>query len=391
MHPIHIGITSVLFDAKPEGLCTARLIRALLAAGHRITLFTSDKARTDFTHANLKVHVYPSRPRYPRAVFDALAKLRGHIPNNFYLWGRKVAAHALTSDDVPDLFYGRAWPHAGLVASYELAKQFDRPLMLHFSDPFPPPNESVPDQPFFNDLQTIVDRASLITMTNQASVDYQKQFLKQGGDKLRILHHVAPETDSADDALPRTPYSYYYLGAIAPPRPARLLLEGFKQHLQQYPKARLNFVGSRPEHLQTHIAELELEQQVVIHPYTQQPQRFIDAAAGLISVDVNAQPALYTPTKIVDYLMSDRPVLALTPAGSPVSELISGDKTGVAVTEYNAKAIADGFNALAQIEATPEQSAQRKAMMQDFSPAGVAAQFDRLLDEIFKSTAPSHD
>lgn len=376
----HIGIVSVLFDKKPEGLCTARLTRALLAAGHRISLFTSDKAELRQRHPQLKTFQRATQPRDPRGLFRFMARLQGSVENNFYLWTRRIARIDLPEAALPDLFYGRAWPHASLVAAYLLAERYDRPLWLHFSDPFPPPNESLPQERFMRDLQTMVERAAIVTMTNAASVAYQQQFLRFKPGQLQVLPHVAPTTQyhfSPVDHL-----HYVYLGAIAPPRPARLLLQGFKQHLHHNPKARLQFVGSNARHLAPLISELGLAAVVDILPYTSTPARAIEQAAGLLVVEVNKRPAVYTPTKLIDYLLSYKPILALTPQGSPVDDLLRrSTATGLSVNEYTVNALAAGFEQLAKLKPTPKDYAQRIAGMREFSPEGVSQKFATLLEE----------
>ncbi len=331
----HIGIVSILFDHKPEGICTGRLVRALLDR-HRLSIYTSGKAKTAFQHPRLEYLVAGHRPRKPAALFRALAHWRGEPSSNFYLWGRRVA-HLCPSVGIPDCFYGRAWPHGSLVAAAALARQYQRPLLLHFSDPFPPPNEAEAGQRFMADLQRMVDQAVALTFTNEETVAYQRRFLHFDRDKAFVLNHIGPPAKVFGP--PETNTDFYYLGAVGPTRPADILLAGFHRYRQRHGDARLVFVGSSAEYLRSIAPRCGGLDNVEILPFTAQVEAKMRAAAVLLSLDADIHPAVFTSTKIVEYLRVDRPVLAITPAGSPVDKLMTrAPDTTVVVNRYQVDA-----------------------------------------------------
>jgi glycosyltransferase involved in cell wall biosynthesis len=375
MKPLHIGVTSVLFDAKPEGICTGRLVRALLERGHRVTLLTSAKARKEFSHPGLRRIVASHRPRFPRWPFKLLAALQGNIYNNFYLWSQRLLRADLQGD-VPDLFYGRAWPHASIVPAYELALRYQRPLALHFSDPFPAPTEEIDmDYRFFSNLQRMVDAADLLTFTNEETIAYQHRFLRFDEERAFVLNHVAPPPQLT--GAPGVEGGFYYLGTVGPTRPARLLLEGFARHIQKFKQHRLYFVGSSKDYLMPEIRALGLSGKVQVLPFTSDLLGVYQRAGVLVSIDALTSEPLYTPTKIIDYLMTDRPVLCLTPAGSPVGKLVARfPETILPVTDYTPEAVATGMEAICAIPWDPSMYARRMEAMRDFSGAEVAKRFE---------------
>jgi len=374
----HIGIVSYLFDRKPEGICTGRLVRTLLNGGHRVTVFTSKKALLNYQHPQLSFVVKSHKPRKPAGLLRRLARLQGNIPTNQYLWSQRIARLSDQQMDLPDVIYGRAWPHSSVVAAYGLAKNLDLPLLLHFSDPFPPPNEDHPGDQFLQDLQQIVDYASAITFTNTETITYQKKFLGFEDEFAYVLNHVAPPR--SDFGAPPAGKNYYYLGSIGPPRPLPLLLDGFKLHLQVHPDARLHLVGSNPKHVKPEVQRLGLQNSVVLLPFTQDTDTVMARANGLISVDANIQTPVFTPTKIVEYLMTDRPILALTPKKSPVDTLLDQCKgTAIAVTDYTAASIATGFNQLATMGYSENQYRCRLDVMKAFSPDAINSQLNKIL------------
>lgn len=374
----HIGIVSYLFDRKPEGICTGRLVRTLLDGGHRVTVFTSKKALLKYQHPRLSFVVKSHKPRKPAGLLHILARFQGNIPTNQYLWTQRIANLSSQEIVLPDVIYGRAWPHSSVVAAYGLAKNLGLPLLLHFSDPFPPPNEDYPGDQFLQDLQKIVDYAKALTFTNTETIAYQKKFLSFEGESAFVLNHVAPKRSVF--GAPAEGKNYYYLGSIGPPRPLRLLLEGFKLHLLDHPDARLHLVGSNPKHVLPEVRRFGLEKSVILLPFTQDTQAVMARANGLISVDADIQTPVFTPTKIVEYLMTDRPILALTPEKSPVHTLLDqSNGTGIAVTEYTPTAIAAGFNHLATTRYSNDLYRHRADIMDAFSPDAINNQFNKIL------------
>lgn len=374
--PLHIGIVSVLFDRKPEGICTGRLVRALLEAGHHVTLWTSSKADLTFRHERLQVLVAPSGIRSPRWLFRLAARCTATIPSNFYLWTRRIATR-LPGGGVPDVVYGRAWPHASLVAAEMLARRLNRPLILHLSDPFPQPPDTRIDSAFMTDLQILIERSAAVTFTNRASIDYQRRFVNLPQGKAAVLNHVAPPVCSFGPATDHL--TFYHIGMVRPDRPAEPLLDGFALYQQRQPDARLYFVGDVAGYLKPLIAERQLGDVVKVLPFTRDVQGVMARASVLVTLDANVAAPVFTPTKVVEYLCCDRPVLAITPPGSPVEELMRRcPESAVAVTDYGPEAIAAGLDAAAGINCSPQGFARRFAVMAEYSPAIVAAAFSQL-------------
>lgn len=383
MKKLHIAITSILFDKKPEGICTGRLVRALLASGHRVTLLTSTKEGSSYTHPRLQKVVVSHRPREPRWLFKFLAKLQGGIYNNFYMWSRAVAKYDFKGD-IPDVFYSRAWPHASLVPAYELSQKHGRPLILHFSDPFPAPNEDIVyDQRFFDDLQKMVNAASALTFTNKETISYQAQYVSFDTRIAHVLNHIAPEPMVFGG--PGVTGAFYHVGGVGPSRSPVPLLDGFAIHVKRHPESRLFFVGAIAKYVEDEIRRRDLADVVSVLPFTNDVQGVFRRAGVLLSIDNKVTPPLFTPTKIVEYLVTDRPVLSITPPDSPVMQLIArSPETGVAVVDYAPEAVAAGFDAALSLMWSEALYQERIKSMQDFNAGNVVRQFESIVQVISK-------
>jgi len=381
MAPLHICITSVLFDKKPEGICTGRLIRALLDQGHRVTVLTSSKEGSSLKHPGLNKIVFSHRPRYPRAMFRLLARLESGIFSNFYMWAKKAANYDF-GQDVPDVFYGRAWPHASMVPAYQLAQKYKRPLLLHFSDPFPAPNEDlVYDAPFFRDLQKMTDAADAITFTNDETINYQRQHVNFEQVKAHVLNHVSPAPVMFDG--PGESGHFYHVGGVGPSRSPVPLLEGFALHVKKHPGSRFYFVGANAKYVDPEIEARGLAETVKVLPFTDDVKSVFEKAGILVSIDTQVSPPIFTPTKIVEYMVTARPVLAITPQDSPVSKLVArSPETAIAVTDYSAEVIAAGMDKVLAAEWQSHVYESRLAAMSDYSAASIATKFEEIVASI---------
>ncbi len=380
MRSLHVCVTSVQFGKKPEGICTERLVRALLDHGHRVTVLTSTKEGSSLEHPRLNKVVFPHRPRYPRGCFKLWARLERGIYSNFYLWSKRAAAYDF-GNDLPDVIYGRSWPHASLVPAYMLAQRLDLPLMLHFSDPFPPPTEKVPvDTPFFSDLQRMVSAASAITFTNEETIAYQRRFIEFEPDRAHVLNHVGP--DPMVFGKPGERGTYYHVGSVGPTRSPVPLIEGFALHVEKAPEARFYFVGANPKYVEPEIERGGLERNIQVLPFASDVRSVYEKAGVLISLDAMVEEAVFTPTKIVEYLFTDRPVLAITPKGSPVEKLVGRTpETACAVTRYDPESISKGIDRISVQKWDEQDYRKRLEKMDDFSAAAVACKFDTIFNE----------
>ncbi len=231
---------------------------------------------------------------------------------------------------------------------------------------------------FMADLQGMVDQAAAISFTNRETVDYQRRFLHFDPDKAFVLNHVGPPDKVL--GVPPVAADFCYLGAVGPHRSAEPLLAGFHRFRRDRPDARLMFVGSSADYLHSIAPRCGGLDGVEILPFTRQVEERMRTARVLVSIDTAVEPAIFTPTKIIEYLRVDRAVLALTPKGSPVDQLLArSPQTVVAVHRYEAEAVAEGMRQAMAIPYDEARYRARFAHMRDFDADAVADVFDEML------------
>ncbi|CAA6825342.1 MAG: Unknown protein [uncultured Thiotrichaceae bacterium] len=382
---LHIGLVSVVFDFKPEGICTGRLARALLGAGYQVSLIVSSKARVQQPEIYTGVHILPSGLREPRWVFNLLACLRREIPSNFYTWTRHVKS-IVFFQHIPDVIYARAWPHASLVAGYELAKKHHIPLILHFSDPFPPTDLPHPQKQLMLGLQKMVDAADALTFTNEQTIAYQQRFLAFDHEKAYVIPHVTMQ--------PRCFGPTSQAGMMAYIGTAREnigqvdeLVEGFAKYCAEHDTAELHFVGSDKNYVNRLQGKAQAGS-ILFHEYLQDVTPMMEQADVLVLVDPNVEYPIVSATKLLEYLGTDRKILGITPQGSPSDDLLRQfPESCIAINDYNAEKVAEGILAIFHLKPDASVYTHRHGVLETYLPGSVAARFDTIFRNIL-TTSP---
>lgn len=376
-----IGLVSTVFDFKPEGICTGRLARALLDYGFTVSLVTSTKSRVDLQHKQFTATTLAYGLREPRFLFDALAKLSKRIPNNFYLWANKVEDITWQASDMPDVFYGRAWPHASLVAAYQLAEKHNKPLVLHFSDPMPPSDAPVADKALLAGIQLMVDRADAITFTNQQTIDFQRRFIRFDTEKAHVLPHVTMPCCTFTETA--TPQLAAYIGtARAKIAQVDAMVEGFAAFNAANSRAQLKFVGTDAEYINRLKSQVPVSN---IHciDYVKDVKPEMQQAEVLVLVDPDVENPIVSSTKLLEYLGANRKVLGITPLGSPSDELLKRfPGSCVAVNDYNGEAIKQAYEQVFALKPDEQHYQTRAEAMVAFSPEKVAATFTGIISKL---------
>lgn len=374
----HILFCGINFDAKPQGINTGKLVRALLDRGHEISVVCArEKSAPTLAHPRFDLRGFSVEPRHPQWLWRAVAAARGHLACNHYLWTRRVAAHRPAR--IPDVVYGRAWPYSSLVAASALASALDRPLWLHFSDPMPAPPKLREKPHVMAGLARIAQQARGATFTNAEEAAYQLRHLPpRGSDWAQVLNHIAPPEQTFGP--PERPDRFVYIGSFSDTRPPDALLAGFSRYLADVPAARIHCVGTRPEKLLPAAQRCGVSAQVLVEPYTRDIAAWQARASVLLAVDWLAGEPVYLLTKIVESFVVDRPLLLLTQAASPGAKLAEQcADTVVCVTSTDPAAVADGFRRAAWMAQHPGDYARRRRLMEPFAADRVAARCEQLL------------
>jgi hypothetical protein len=384
-----MNIVICSYDFGPvssEGICTERLVQALLAEGCEVTLATSKAAKVRFSHENFRAVSLPTWPGRLHKLFTLLTRIFGgvqlHGPH--YAWVYRV--WALKFQAFPTLIYGRALPFSSLVAAGYLSKRFGVPLVTHFSDPVPDPwkEQDCPEVTrLLPGAGRIVQDSQAVTFPTIEGLAYQERVLSVNLDaKGFVLNHIAPPPSYLPPRKSSTGKIFGYFGAFYEMRTGFALLEGFAEHLRSYPDSRFVCVGTSPEAVLPTASRLGILEAVSVHARVDDIRPMMGEVDVLVSVDAAFGPAIFLPTKLVEYLVVNRPILLISPADSPGAVLARRfDRTVVHVATESPEAIAEGLRRTGELDADKSDYAERFARMDEFSGRIVAKRFlDKMMN-----------
>jgi glycosyltransferase involved in cell wall biosynthesis len=357
-----------------EGICTQRLVKALLQQQWRVAAAVSNYARPSLADPLLDVFSFSDWPCTAR-IERLMARLGYHFePRLSWRWRLRQAAPGKTADFI----YGRALPFGGLLAAAALARKLNKPLGLHFSDPIPNPWEAR-DRLFRSKVKAvdkIIKSSTFVTFVTDEAIKYTENQLNiplEG--KAFVLPHVAPEVTicppSTEKAL------FLYAGRFYGPRRPDLLLKGFQLLARENRNVAFHILGDQMNLLQPLIGELQLEGRVELFPFTKQPQPHFARAEVLVATDASDEHPVFLTTKLIEYLNTNRKVLLVSPPSSPGSKLAARFPETVIRVEEDPVAIAGAMKRLLELRPTEQDFRDRFNGMSSFSPARVAEIFTR--------------
>lgn len=375
---MHILICSFLFDKDAEGICTGRLVRSLLGCGIKITVVTSESSDTTLHHPNLNFIRISSFPWRARRTFNIMARILGHIPTSYYIWCRRVAA--LSLPDTPQLIYGRSQPFCSIVAAHALSKRTHIPLVTHLSDPIPSPWVEENSRAFSRTvkyMERIIQSSKAVTFITSQALSYQE--LKMSvpiKDKAFVLNHIAPEPALLPVKTGVKSKNFLYLGNFYGNRMANYLLQGFSLHLRTSVDSQMSFVGTDPNMILPEANRLGITDSVKIFPGAKDVRPYMEEADVLVAVDASVGEPVFLTTKLIEYLVVNRPILLSSPLNSPGSQLVKKfERTVVRVDCQDTHDICNGMNMILEMQADKNDYLKRFDIMEVFNGTKVATYF----------------
>ncbi len=273
------------------------------------------------------------------------------IPDQNILWAREVlnkVAKEIDFDDI-DLIYSTSGPYSDHVIGYYLTQKHQKPWVADFRDEWT-------NNPYLLKInrkhvtfrlqrkmeQNILNYASkVITTTRLATENYKKDF-KVDIDKITTITNGYDETDFENmDTSPRKnrQFTIIHNGLFYMVRTPETFLTAVKNLLEKklIRSEELRVVFSytdNEQHWKEYVQKLNLEDLVTFKGYqSHEASLSLTSEADLLLLVVGPgeqNKSVYTG-KVFEYLRFNRPILALSPEGSLVEELLCATDRGVNV------------------------------------------------------------
>ncbi|WP_026380419.1 glycosyltransferase [Afifella pfennigii] len=343
----------------PRSIQVVRLLKGLSKLGWQSVVVTprlADLPKTDIldlTLRDLNAGYYTpflvdfgnldQEPSHPLVRF--WSRLKGAKPDEDEIWASRAAEAVRNADlvDGCDVLVTFAQPWRDHLVGLKLRRwRRGIPWIAHFSDPWV-------DNPYVSGLSkesrqlqarreaAVVRQADLLLFTNEYAADLvMRKYPPALRRKARVLPHAIDsdlrtlvEEGQPAEAMKR-PLRLAYVGQLFPGRrtPNVLLraLSMLRQKTELAGRIELQVVGERSgaEEAETLAADLGLGDIVVFASRMSylDSLREMSKADVLVLIDAPAETNVFFPSKLVDYMMMEKPILALTPQRGASADIV---------------------------------------------------------------------
>jgi len=349
-HCLRILCISPLFPpvADSEAFCAAKIVNALLQNGASVTVLSSNNIRKGVRHDRSpmwdslrEVIVDVPQLMQPNLLQSIVTASKFQTPF-FARWVGTVfrvvkQLHRLSKFDV---VYSRSLPMVAHIAGFWCARELKLPWIANINDPW--------ELNFFSGAEfpkaTAFETHALLfwlrkTLRNADLITYPCKGLQDFHTKLAKLDHTAeiiPHIGCRPEVINHKPNGEFRLvhagkfgaGEVTK-RSAKALLLGLRAFLDASADAgahtKLVLVGPEDQETQSLICNLGLGgtvENVGIVNY-QDSLKYISNASACILIESNMDESIFLPSKLADYLVCGKPVLALSPRLGMAADLAS--------------------------------------------------------------------
>lgn len=329
--------------AYPRSIQVSRLVKYLDTSTVMICA-DERKWRKDYTlEPNAESHLetclrvpfsIPTRTKYVNALAHRLYRplwyRRNRIPDQYHSWKQPaleaIDSYAHANSYTPDVICTFSQPIIDHLIGLELKKKYRCPWVAHFSDPWT-------DNPFIEGDDTtikrnlelereVIEKADRLVFTSQETVDLvMAKYPTTWTSKVRVFpQSFDPEhyaTGKADDSKLRIRHvgSFYgtrtagpltkAIAAINATEPSMLKDVAFEL-IGVNDSTKVQIPPGLPAGLITAEPPIDYRESLEL----------MASADGLLIIDAPAETSVFLPSKLIDYLGAQRPILGLTPRGA---------------------------------------------------------------------------
>ena len=218
--------------------------------------------------------------------------------------------------------------------------------------------------------------ADIFVLSNPRMALYQKSVMpeyKGAWDYLFTPYRLLPPDFSRKE---HDGYNLLYAGSLYGLRRIDSLVEAFRRYLALRPDATLYFVGERAPGYEDTCPDLTESGRIVFRDHTERIEEYYSIADCLIDIAADIPDDVFLSSKVICYLPYEIPILAISGANSPVSEIMKYVPS-IANSSYDADEI---YNALLSLEGVDDFT-DRSKLLEVFHPDSMYRKFKSILEK----------
>jgi hypothetical protein len=258
----------------------------------------------------------------------------------------------------PDIIYSRSYPLSSTIMAYKLQQHFKVPWIMHLSDPWA-------DSPLHNwssrynsrqkewELKTM-EAADYVCLTSLSTIDFYRGKYPHLKDKFLFYPNVYEMKEAKEDFshldkfFPKERLAIVFTGAMAVDRSPSFFLEPLRQLLTEQPqfsdRITVIFAGEADFKNRSVFENYAISS---VHYLGKLPfsealslQRRADILLVIDNPIENPERAMYFPSKLLDYMVTQKRIMAITTKGS-ATDTVMKDLKGDVLEHKNVAEIKD--------------------------------------------------
>lgn len=356
-----------------------------------------------------EVYTFPSSSNWRTSrwvmVYHGLRKLCSSLERlpDLHVWDHKRAVRL--SEDVIrqhriELVISSASPFSCHLAGLTLKRRHGLPWMAYFTDPWV--GNTYADYGFFDEFinrtleRMVIEQADALVFLSRAGLEAT---MGKYPPDLRRKARVVPPCYCEDLYPPWSPrpseqrFVFRYLGSFYGARTPVPLFEGVAAFKSTSPKiaqtCQFHCVGPAPSSVEPQKKTYGLGKELCFSP----PVGYLESLSLMKSADVLMiidpphEDYPFLPSKLIDYIGANRPIIGITPFNGPAAPLIR-ECGGIVVAPEDREGIAVGFEAMWAEHSGASASPLKNMIPQDISNRFSAKRLGTQLAEILNSLKP---
>ncbi len=341
---LNVLLVSIAFPPKrdPECLQTAKYFKYLARSNELVVdVVTSsiptfnmpeDESLKKFdTGFRQKIEVPVPESKLGNFVMRRLFPAKLNMPDSKYKFSFATPQVRRELKNAPSLIYSRSYPLSSAVLAGHLKRAYEVPWVMHLSDPWAgcavnvlPPKLHQANLVLERDH---VDAADLVTVTSQRTLETYQERYPEFIEKFQIFPNVfdPEETNSVDLPRDSSKFRIVHTGGLAGERSPKPFLKVLKRMEHKAPgclsELDVIFAGDADRGNRRIFADSTLPCVRWVGQLPYEEARSLQLSADLllcIEVPCPVEDAAFFPSKLLDYMLVGKPILAITTPGSEV-------------------------------------------------------------------------